>query len=291
MRLKNLKLLHRGKVRDVYELPNKNWLMVATDRVSAYDVVLPNEIPGRGIVLTQMSNFWMRRFEHEIPNHIIDDQFAWEHGADAEEKAWLKLRSVEVKRLVPLKVEAIARGYLSGSAWTQYQDTGVVNGIPLPPGLQLSERLPEPIYTPSTKSDIHDENITYEETVSRGLLRNGTANKVRAWTLKLYGEGAKYSSSRGLICADTKLEYGVDPDDQSQLYLMDEALTPDSSRYWSVEDYRLGVNPPSYDKQIIRDYLDSIGWDRQPPAPELPEELVTQVSERYFQALKIIMEP
>ena len=234
----------------------------------------------------------MKKFEHEIPNHLVDSKFAHEYGADDEEKAWLKLRCVEVKRLVPLKVEAIARGFLSGSAWTQYQDTGEVNGIALPPGLQLSERLPGgPIYTPSTKSNIHDENISYDETVTRGLLTGGTASKVREWTLKLYGEGAKHAASRGLLCADTKFEFGVDPEDQSQLYLMDEALTPDSSRYWSVEEYQLGVNPPSFDKQIVRDYLDSIGWDHNPPAPELPEEIVTQVSERYFQALKIIMEP
>ena len=289
MQLKNLTLLHQGKVRDIYELPNKNWLIVATDRVSAYDVILPTEIPGRGIVLTQMSNYWMRKFEDLVPNHLVDNPEPFRYGADKEEQDWLRSRCVEVKRLLPLKVEAIARGYLSGSAWSQYQETGEVNGIALPPGLQLSERLLQPIYTPSTKADTgHDENITFDETISRRLLTGGKAYEVRTLTLQIYLEGSKHTMGRGLLTADTKFEFGVDPYDQDQIYLMDEVLTPDSSRFWLATDYQVGSNPPSYDKQIVRDYLDSIGWDRQEPAPELPQDVVEQVAQRYWDALKIL---
>ena len=288
MQLKNLKLLHRGKVRDIYELPNLNWLIVATDRLSAYDVVLPTEIPKRGIILTQMSNYWMNRFEDIVPNHLVDWRLAHENGADDEEMRWLEGRCVEVKRLIPLKVEAIARGFLSGSAWTQYNDTGEVNGIPLPPGLQLSQKLSQPIYTPSTK-DVHDENISFQETIDRRLLTAGQAERIRRLTLELYYEGAKHTSSRGILCADTKFEFGVDPENRDEIYLMDEVLTPDSSRFWSVMDYQMGSNPPSFDKQIVRDYLDSIGWNRQEPAPELPDEIVEQVVNRYFEASKVII--
>ena len=287
MRLKNLKLVHRGKVRDIYELPNKNWLIVATDRVSAYDSVLPTEIPGRGIVLTQMTNFWMQRFEDIVPNHLVDPTMAYLHGTSDEEQDWLRGRCVEVLRLVPLPVEAIARGFVSGSAWAQYQDTGFVNGEELPHGLQRSQKLPRPIYTPSTKGE-HDINITFVDTIRLGLLTDGKAQKVKALTLQLYTEGAKHTMSRGLLCADTKFEFGTHPQDRDTIVLMDEVLTPDSSRFWSTEEYQIGVDPPSFDKQIIRNYLDSIGWDRTSPAPELPADIVERVEERYWDVLKRI---
>ncbi len=288
MKLKNLKMVHSGKVRDIYRISDDQWLIVATDRVSAYDVVLPNTIPGRGVVLTQMSNWWMKRFEHILPNHLLSEDGSF-HGSTQEERDWLKGRSVVARRLVPLKVEAIARGFLSGSAWSQYQENGTVNGIELPPGMALSQVLREPIYTPSTKAATgHDENITYEETISRGLLTGGLAPRVKSLTMKLYEEGANHTMSRGLLCADTKFEFGIDPKVPGAVYLMDEVLTPDSSRYWSTLDYRMGENPPSFDKQIIRDYLDEIGWDRVAPAPVLPDVVVAQVSDRYWEALRII---
>ncbi len=290
MKLKNqnLKLLHKGKVRDIYRVPNGNWLIVTTDRLSAYDHVLPTEIPGRGIVLTQMSNFWMKQVADLVPNHLIDTVSPHIcYGSNPEERDWLQGRCVEVKRMVPLKVEAIARGFLCGSAWTQFNETGMVNGIDLPPLMQKSERLPEPIYTPSTKEK-HDVNITYEETISRGLLTGGKAPVIRDLTLELYKRGALRAKERGLICADTKFEFGTDPKDPDKIYLIDEVLTPDSSRFWLATDYKPGTNPPSFDKQIVRDWLDSVGWDRQEPAPALPEDIVAYVSERYWDAFQKI---
>lgn len=273
-------LVHSGKVRDIYLLPNKNWLIVATDRVSAYDVVLPTEIPGRGVILTQLSNFWMKKFTDIVPNHMVSTMPAY--GDTAEEQNWLRGRSVEVKRAIPLKVEAIARGFLSGSAYTQYKDTGQVNGIRLRSDLELSQRLPEPIFTPSTKAPVgeHDENITFEDTVRLKLLKQGMAFDVRRITLQLYGEAAKYAKERGIIIADTKFEFGQDPY-TNKLMLIDEVLTPDSSRFWDGSEYVLGKNPPSMDKQIIRDYLDEIKWNRKEPAPELPDEIVDRVVSRY----------
>lgn len=287
MRLKNQKLIHKGKVRDVYLLANGNLLIVTTDRVSAYDTVLPTEIPGRGIVLNQMSNFWMEKLQDIVPNHIVDARLGASHGSTAEEQDWLHSRCVEVKRLVPLRVEAIARGFISGSAWAQYQESGTVNGIQLPEGLQRSQRLPQPIYTPSTK-DKHDENISYLETITRGLLTGGRAIKIRGLAMSLYEAGNNHAKSRGLICADTKFEFGFDPKYPDEIYLIDEALTPDSSRFWEASQYEVGTEPPSYDKQIIRNYLDSIGWDRVSPPPELPEAIVKQVEQRYWDALKRI---
>lgn len=292
MRLKEHKLVHRGKVRDIYELPNKNWLFVATDRVSAYDVVLPTPIPERGIVLTTMSNYWMKKFEDVVPNHLVDTETAFMYGADKYEKRFLMGRSVEVRRLTPIMVEAIARGFITGSAWEQYKDDNrVVNGLILERGLQLSQRLSETIYTPTTKAHVgHDENISYLDTVRRGLITGGRADEVKDITTRLYEMMAEHTRSRGILMADTKLEFGFDPyiKYDGPIYLMDEIGTPDSSRYWEAMSHSLGVNPPSYDKQILRDWLDSIGWDRKEPAPEIPESIVQQIRDRYFDALRII---
>jgi len=286
--LSSLKLLARGKVRDIYEIDNQYMLIVTTDRISAFDVVLPEPIPGKGRVLTSVSNFWFARTQHIIPNHLADITLE-QVLPDADERVQVEGRAIIVKKLKPLPVEAIVRGYLIGSGWKDYQKTGAVCGIKLPEGLQQAQQLPEAIYTPSSKAEIgdHDENISFAKTVD--LLGKDMAEKVRDISLKLYNEAAHYAKKRRIIIADTKFEFGLD--DQGELYLIDEVLTPDSSRFWPTEDYQIGISPPSFDKQFIRDYLETLDWDKTEPGPSLPENVVKTSAEKYLEAELILTRP
>ncbi|HEY8555702.1 MAG TPA: phosphoribosylaminoimidazolesuccinocarboxamide synthase, partial [Burkholderiales bacterium] len=269
--IKSLELLHRGKVRDIYAVGDDHMLIVTTDRLSAFDVVLPTPIPGKGAVLTRLSNFWFGRTRHIVPNHLADVPLE-RALIDPDERRTVEGRAVVVRKLKPLPVEAIVRGYIAGSGWKEYRRSGTVCGIALPAGLREADRLPEPIYTPSTKAaaGAHDENISFEKTVE--LLGADVAAKVRDVSIRLYREAAEHALGRGIIIADTKFEFGLD--DKGTLTLIDEALTPDSSRFWPVDQYRPGSSPPSFDKQYVRDYLERIGWNKQPPAPALPPEVV-----------------
>ena len=284
--LPHLKLLGRGKVRDMYEIDAKHLLIVTTDRMSAFDVILPDPIPGKGQVLTNVSNFWFNKMRDIIPNHLADDLTLEQVIPDAEVRKQVEGRAIIVKRLKPLPVEAIVRGYLIGSGWKDYLATGMVCGIKLPEGLEQAQQLPEPIYTPSSKAEVgvHDENISFEDTVA--LVGQELAEKVRDASLKIYTKAAEYARQRGIIIADTKFEFGLD--DQDRLVLADEVLTPDSSRFWPADSYRPGSNPPSLDKQFVRDWLDSVGFNHQPPAPVLPNDVVAKTREKYLQALKAI---
>ena len=280
-RLHSLPLLKRGKVRDIYEIGDDHLLIVTTDRLSAFDVVLPTPIPGKGEVLNLLSSFWFRRLAHIVPSHMTDiplDSVLKEEP----EREQVAGRAVIVRRHRPLPVEAIVRGYLVGSGWKEYQRTGAVCGIALPSGLHEADKLPEPIFTPSTKAEVgeHDENISFE--LAEELLGRKTANMVRTVSLALYQEAAEYAATRGILIADTKFEFGVD--DVGQLGLIDEALTPDSSRFWQSHVWSPGRNPPSFDKQYVRDYLEHVGWDKQPPAPELPPEVAAKTAEKYREA-------
>jgi phosphoribosylaminoimidazole-succinocarboxamide synthase len=279
--LPDLRLLHRGKVRDIYEVDEKQLLVVASDRLSAFDVVLPQPIPGKGEVLTRVSNFWFGRTQHLVPNHLVDRPLG-EVVPDPVQRASLASRAVLVRRLQPLPVEAIVRGYLVGSGWKDYQQTGALCGIPLPPGLVLADRLPEPIFTPSTKAAIgdHDENIDFDQAVA--LLGADVARQVQALSLRIYSECAAYAWARGIIIADTKMEFGLD--DQGRVYLIDEVLTPDSSRFWPADQYQPGISPPSFDKQFVRDYLETLDWDKTPPGPELPQAIIDRTAEKYREA-------
>lgn len=278
----SLKRVNKGKVRDIYEVDAQHLLIVTTDRLSAFDVVLPTPIPEKGKVLTAVSNFWFERTRDLVPNHLSDMTLA-EAVPEAAERAPLEGRAIVVKKLRPLPVEAIVRGYLIGSGWKDYQKTGAVCGIKLPGGLQLADRLPEAIYTPSTKAAVgeHDENIDYEATVK--LLGEDMAARVRDTSLKLYTDAAAYALERGIIIADTKFEFGLDENDQ--LTLIDEALTPDSSRFWPADSYAPGQSPASFDKQFVRDYLETLDWDKTDPGPELPEDIARQTAEKYREAL------
>jgi len=280
--IKSLPLLGRGKVRDMYALGDDRLLIVTTDRLSAFDVVLPDPIPDKGEVLNEMSNFWFRKLAHIVPNHLngaAPDKVI--KGAD--EAAQVKGRAVVAKRLKPLPVEAVVRGYLIGSGWKDYQQTGAVCGIPLPKGLRQADKLPEVIFTPATKAEAgaHDENISFgrmEELVGKKL-----AAKVCEVSLRLYREAADYARERGIIIADTKFEFGTD--EKGNLVLIDEALTADSSRFWPADQYRPGTSPPSFDKQYVRDYLETLDWKKTPPAPPLPPEVIAKTSEKYREAL------
>jgi phosphoribosylaminoimidazole-succinocarboxamide synthase len=279
--LPHLQLLSRGKVRDIYDVDADHLLIVTSDRLSAFDVVLPQPIPGKGEVLTRVANFWFGRTGNIIPNHISDKPLA-EVVPDAAQRAALGDRAMIVRKLKPLPVEAIVRGYLIGSGWKDYQNTGAVCGITLPEGLQQADKLPEAIYTPSTKAEVgdHDENISFEETVN--LLGRELAEQVRDAALRIYTECAAYAREKGIIIADTKFEFGQD--EQGTLYLIDEVLTPDSSRFWPADEYRPGISPPSFDKQFVRDYLETLDWDKTPPGPELPEEVIAKTAEKYQEA-------
>ncbi len=280
--LSGFEKIHEGKVRDSYAIDAETMLIVTTDRLSAFDVVLPNPIPHKGRVLNQISNYWFERTRHILPNHLTDvplDRVV----RNPDELALLEGRAVIVRRLQPLPIEAVVRGYLIGSGWKDYQRTGSVCGIELPGGLTLAAKLPQPIFTPATKAaaGTHDENIPLAE-VER-LVGTERANAVRRAALALYGFAARHALSRGIIIADTKFEFGLDRD--GRLTLMDEVLTPDSSRFWPADRYRAGASPPSFDKQFVRDYLETLDWDKRAPAPPLPAEIVAQTSAKYLEAL------
>ncbi|QDE40950.1 phosphoribosylaminoimidazolesuccinocarboxamide synthase [Luteibacter pinisoli] len=280
--LPGLELIHRGKVRDVYALPGNRLLMVATDRLSAFDSVLPDPIPGKGEMLCQISNFWFEKTAHLIPNHLTGDDVASVLPPGVDVALYAK-RAVVTKRLKPVPVEAIARGYIIGSGWKDYQATGAICGITLPAGLQQAQQLPEPIFTPSTKAAVgdHDENVSFDAVVA--AVGEDMANAVRDATLKIYKFAAEYAATRGIIIADTKFEFGTDED--GKLYIMDEMLTPDSSRFWPAESYKVGISPPSYDKQFVRDYLLDIGWNKEPPAPSVPASVIEGTAAKYAEAL------
>ena len=280
--LPGLELLHRGKVRDVYALPGQRLLIVASDRLSAFDVVLPDPIPGKGEMLTQISNFWFARTAHLVPNHLTGVAVDAVLPADADPALYAR-RAIVARRLRPVPVEAIARGYLIGSGWKDYQASGQVSGIRLPAGLRQAERLPEPIFTPSTKAaaGAHDENIGFDALVA--AVGADLAERVRAATLSIYRHAAEYAAARGILIADTKLEFGLDAD--GTLRVMDEMLTPDSSRFWPADQYRPGGSPPSYDKQFVRDYLETLDWNKQAPGPRLPTHVIEGTAARYAEAL------
>jgi phosphoribosylaminoimidazole-succinocarboxamide synthase len=277
--------IHQGKVRDVYAIDEARLLIVATDRLSAFDVVLPDPIPGKGEVLTRISNFWFERTRGIIDNHLLADPLASVLPSQAD-IAGLERRSVVTRRLRPLPIEAVVRGYIIGSGWKDYCASGEISGIGLPSGLQLADRLPEPIFTPATKAakGEHDENISLA--TAAGLIGNDLATRVRDTALALYRAAADHARTRGIIVADTKFEFGLD--DDGRLYLIDEALTPDSSRFWPARSYRPGISPPSFDKQFVRDYLETLDWDKKAPGPRLPEEIIRRTSEKYQEALRLI---
>ena len=279
--IRSLPFLHRGKVRDIYAVGEDKLLVVQTDRLSAFDVILADPIQGKGEVLTTVSNFWFNKLRHVIPNHLTG--IAPESVVNEAERAQVRGRAFVVKKLKPLPIEAIVRGYLAGSGWKDYQKTGAVCGIKLPAGLREAEKLPEPLFTPSTKAAAgdHDENISFKRAVE--LLGEARAIEVRDATLRLYIEAAGYAATRGIIIADTKFEFGVD--DAGRLYLIDEALTPDSSRFWPAELYRIGSNPPSFDKQFVRDWLEASGWNKRPPAPHVPQDVLQKTADKYREAL------
>jgi phosphoribosylaminoimidazole-succinocarboxamide synthase len=279
--LTSLPLLYRGKVRDVYAIGDDQLLIVATDRLSAFDVVLPDPIPGKGAVLTAVSNFWFERMRHIIPNHLVDRPLA-EVLPDAAERAQVAGRAVIARRLKALPVEAVVRGYLIGSGWKDYQRTGAVCGIALPGGLRQAERLPRPMFTPATKapSGEHDENIDFAQAAA--VLGSSLAEQVRDVSLRIYEEAAAYAAQRGIIIADTKFEFGTDA--AGSLVLIDEVLTPDSSRFWPADSYAAGISPPSFDKQFVRDYLETLDWDKKPPGPRLPAEVLKRTAEKYREA-------
>ncbi|SFM38344.1 phosphoribosylaminoimidazolesuccinocarboxamide synthase [Nitrosomonas communis] len=280
--LKSLPLLHRGKVRDIYAIDENNLLIIQTDRLSAFDVVLPTPVPGKGKVLTQLSNFWFKKLNHILPNHLTS--ISPESVVAPEEREQVIDRAFVVKRLKPLPIEAIVRGYIVGSGWKDYQRTGAISGIMLPQNLQEAEKLPTgAIFTPSTKAvaGAHDENISFEQ--CEQLVGQALAQEVRSKAIALYTEAADYAATRGVIIADTKFEFGQDG--AGNLYLIDEVLTPDSSRFWPADQYQPGKNPPSYDKQFVRDWLEQIKWNKQPPAPPIPDDILTQTIERYEEAL------
>ena len=281
--LPGLPLLHQGKVRDIYGLPGNSLLMVATDRISAFDVILPDPVPGKGEMLTRMSSFWFARTAHLIPNHLLGTPVEQVLPRGVDPTPYVQ-RSVVVKRLTPLPVEAIARGYLIGSGWKDYQANGTVCGISLPAGLRQAEQLPEAIFTPSTKAAIgdHDENISFDRMIE--LVGADLAEQVRAATLAIYRFAAEYAAQRGILIADTKLEFGLDED--NRLHVMDEMLTPDSSRFWPADEYRVGSSPPSYDKQFVRDYLETLDWNKTAPGPTLPVAVIAGTVERYAEALR-----
>ena len=283
--LTSLKFLHRGKVRDLYEVDADHLLIVQTDRLSAFDFILPTPIPGKGGVLTAVSNFCFKKLGQVIPNHLsgIDPESVVKTEA---EKAQVRGRSFVTKKLKPLPIEAIVRGYLVGSGWKDYKKTGAVCGILLPTGMQEAQKLPQPLFTPSTKAAVgdHDENISFEE--AEKLLGADMALQVKNATLALYTQAAEYALTRGIIIADTKFEFGTDG--SGKLYLIDEALTPDSSRFWPADQYKVGTNPPSFDKQFVRDWLESSGWNKQPPAPQVPAEVLQKTADKYREAQRLL---
>ena len=286
--LKNLELVAKGKVRDIYAVDSDHLLIVTTDRMSAFDVVLPNPIPGKGEVLTQLSEFWFEKTQSIVSNHMTDDLELVDLLDSPDQLDYFSKRSMIVKRLNPLPIEAVVRGYLIGSGWKDYQATGSVCGIQLEEGLQMAQKLPEPIYTPATKAEVgeHDENISYEKTVD--LIGEELANRVRQIAIDIYNFGVNHAREKGIIIADTKFEFGLDGD--GELYLIDEVLTPDSSRFWAIENYELGSSPPSFDKQYLRDYLETLDWDKTAPGPALRQEVIDNTASKYKNAFRQIAE-
>lgn len=281
--IKSLKRIHQGKVRDIYDIDANTMLLVSTDRLSAFDVILPTGIANKGAMLTQMANFWFEKLKNVVPNHLtgIDPVSV---VTDSAEKAQLANRSVVVKKLKALPIEAIVRGYLVGSGWKEYKAKGTVCDIQLPSGLQEASKLPEPIFTPSSKAAVgeHDENISLDECAA--LIGKGMAEQVAKVAIALYSQAAEYALTRGIIIADTKFEFGLD--EKGVLHVMDEVLTPDSSRFWPAESYAVGENPPSYDKQYVRDWLEASGWNKTAPAPALPDDVAAKTSEKYMEAFE-----
>ena len=282
--LKSLKFLHRGKVRDLYAVGEDRLLVIQTDRLSAFDVVLPDPIPEKGRVLTEMSFFWFRKLGHVIPNHLTG--VAPESVVSAEDRGQVAGRAMVVKKLKPLLIEAVVRGYIIGSGWKDYQKTGMVCGIKLPAGLKEAQKLPEVIFTPATKAPVgqHDENISFEEAAK--IVGPELAARVRSVSIQLYSAAAEYARSKGIIIADTKFEFGVD--EKGALVLIDEILTPDSSLFWSASEYRVGISPPSFDKQIVRDWLETQPWNKKAPAPRLPADILKKTSDKYREVLGLL---
>lgn len=286
--LPGLHRLHQGKVRDIYDLPDGLMLIVTTDRLSAFDVVLPDPIPYKGQVLTEISNFWFGKLASVVPNHLSGRDFR-DFVTDPAEWPALIGRTLVVRKLKALPFEAVVRGYLSGSGWKDYEASGAICGIALPAGLRIADRLPEPIFTPATKAPLgsHDENVSFE--AMSDTLGSALAAELRSTALALYQAAAQYAEQRGIIIADTKFEFGLD--DDGRLVLIDEALTPDSSRFWPVESYAPGSSPPSFDKQYVRDYLETLVWDKKAPGPRLPPEVIARTSEKYRAALEKLTVP
>ena len=280
--LRSLPRIGRGKVRDIYAVGDDRMLIVTSDRLSAFDVIMGEPIPDKGRVLTAMADFWFSRLAHIVPNHLtgIDPESV---VSGAEEKAQVRGRAIVVKKLNPLPVEAVVRGYIIGSGWKDYQATGAICGIALPKGLAQAQKLPEPIFTPATKAEQgeHDENISFERMCE--IVGREVAEKVRAISLRLYTEAAEYAATRGILIADTKFEFGLDG--AGNIVLIDEILTADSSRFWPADEYRTGISPPSFDKQFVRDYLETLDWGKRAPAPPLPPEVVEKTAEKYREAL------
>jgi phosphoribosylaminoimidazole-succinocarboxamide synthase len=280
--IKSLPFLHRGKVRDLYAVGDDKLLVIQTDRLSAFDVILDDPIPNKGKVLTAMSEFWFKKLAHVIPTHVTGIDPVSVVGPN--ERDQVAGRAMVVKKLKTLKIEAIVRGYIIGSGWKDYQKTGAVCGIPLPAGLKEAQKLPQVIFTPSTKADLgqHDENISFAE--AEQIIGADYAAQVREASIRLYSEAAEYAATKGIIIADTKFEFGTDA--AGKVYLIDEILTPDSSRFWPADSYAVGKSPPSYDKQFVRDYLETTGWNKKPPAPRVPQSVLEQTGEKYAEALR-----
>jgi len=279
--IKSLPLLARGKVRDMYAVGNDKLLIVTTDRISAFDVILDDPIPGKGQVLKELTDFWLNKLAHILPNHSTDVKP--EDVVAANERDQVIGRAVVVKRLKPILVEAVARGYLIGSGWKDYQASGAVCGIALPSGLKQASKLPQPIFTPAAKAEfgLHDENVDFDHVIKE--VGQAMAERIRDVTLRLYGEAASYAATKGIIIADTKFEFGLD--ESGTLHLMDEVLTPDSSRFWPADGYKEGISPPSFDKQFVRDWLETQVWNKTPPAPRLPADVIEKTSAKYREAL------
>ena len=283
--LKSLKKVYQGKVRDIYEVDSQHWLIVTSDRLSAFDVIMPDPIPKKGIVLTTVSNFWFDRFSNQVNNHLSDIQLE-DIIKDEEEITLLQGRSVIVRKLKALPFEAIVRGYVIGSGWKEYQNTGTICGVQLPKYLQQAQQLDSPIFTPSTKAAVgdHDINVNFDEIIK--LVGNDIAEKVRSLSLQIYTEAAQYALERGIIIADTKFEFGLD--ENEEIILIDEVLTPDSSRFWPQDTYKVGESPKSFDKQYVRDYLETLDWNKQAPGPKLPQEIIDNTSAKYLEACEKI---
>ena len=285
----SLPLISKGKVRDIYAVDDNHLLMVTTDRLSAFDVIMQEAIPGKGIVLNQMANFWFDRLKHIVPNHLTG--IAPESVVQSNEVSQVQGRAIVVKRLKPILVEAVVRGYLSGSGWKDYQDTGMVCGVELPKGLQNAQQLSQPIFTPAAKADVgdHDENISFDEVIKR--IGRPIAEHMKAISIQLYQEASIFAAKKGILIADTKFEFGLN--EKGEMVLMDEILTADSSRFWPAESYVLGQNPPSFDKQFVRDWLESARvegkpWNKKSPAPHLPNDVIQQTAAKYQEALSIL---